>query len=283
MATFRKSIADWLRETILKVTEDGNVCGALELFNVTLAGDVTLHKTLITSNMESLDPNKIANEIYNIAKTHSLGGWNIQNYKICAYRPEEVQPYTNYPFDLNGKVDIEGGTPEASKTGSIQQMMMFYQKGMEMIFSQQRMIFETQGAVITRLAQENDKLKVENISAVFMAKEIIMEKAANVQEHQLALLKEKEKSDLKTKFMELAPAIINTIFGREIIPVNAEDTAMINNIADNLTPEQIQMIPQLFGAQLGGYVAARLERRIQEKNLLKTDGMTEVKPNGNAS
>ena len=283
MAQQRQTIADWCREVIFAVTQDGSSCGALELFHESLAGKVTLHKYPITSNMEGLDTKDLGNMFFNVAKNHAAGLFNNQNYKICAYHAGEDQAYTEYPFVMKGQADMDGGTPDASKTGVLQQMMQFYGHGMDSIFQQQQSIFNAQNQIIGMFATQHAILAKENSDAVILAKDCIMREATREHEFQMELIKTKQRADLIASVSKMIPFALNALTGKEIVSEASADTSLINTLAENISPEQIEMIPQLFGPELGGFIAKRLRKHVDEKNMLNNTGMTEVKGNGSLS
>lgn len=63
----------------------------------------------------------------------------------------------------------------------------------------------------------------------------------------------------------MAPALVNSIAGREVFPQSSEDTALVDAIAEGVKPEQIAMLAHLVPPSLAGPLMDRLGRALDAK------------------
>lgn len=264
----RQTLADWLTEAIELVSneKDGG-CRGIELFHKLPGADISLRQIPVGGS-RATECKQLANLLLGVMKNHALGMVGVQNYEIVAYKEGESEPYARRPEIANGKVDFDGAGVEApTTTGHAQQMMRQNEALFRASMSHNEEVFDRLLTVIELQGKQNEKLMRENHDALELAKVMILDKSNSEYAQAIELKKMDRANKEREQFIQMLPPLFNKLTGTQTFPESSEDTVLVNAIADNITPEQIQALAAMgINPMLLGMLAARLEKRVKEKN-----------------
>lgn len=168
-------------------------------------------------------------------------------------------PQGRFVFVRNVEHPQDGNATEpATPQGRVQQMMRREEMLFQSLFSQQQFMFQFMQGSMRGLAEENQVLRGENANMFAAAKQILMDQALVNREHEMKVVEAKRNAALVGKLLDFAPALANTVAGREVFPQAKADSATLDLICENLKPEQVEMLDMLFPAEL----AAVLKQRV---------------------
>ena len=77
--------------------------------------------------------------------------------------------------------------------------------------------------------------------------------------------------------MSFAPALINTLLGKEIFPQATADTSLVETIADNIKEEDIQKLAGVLPPELWGPLAVRMKAHIDKRLAEKAERERQMK------
>jgi hypothetical protein len=266
----RQTLVEWLEETIELAKPKGDKpggCVGLELFHKLPGADVSVRQMPLGGSHVQ-DCVQIANMFSGIMKNHAAGLVGVQNYEMCAYKDGENEPYSRRPDIANGRTDLDGlGTEAPSIAGHAQQMMRHNEALFRATMVHNEELFDKVLTVMYLQVKQNASLMKENHDALELAKIMILDKSDNEYAKQVELTKLQQSVAERKQFISLLPPLVNQLTGHEVFPQQASDTAIIDAIADSITPEQIEKFASLdFPPAIVGMIMTRLEKRVKETN-----------------
>lgn len=254
----RKSLDKWIDEAMTDSEKPGPI-RAFVLMHVVNGLDRTeVHSSRIgKSNVATA--REFAKLFRDKAETYAQDMQTTQTFALLAIYENSEEPLARLPFTVQPQ-PIEGETTSEPPTeaGRTAQAMRHYETGMNMIFRRQATQDDHAIRTIENLSNNNDRLMRDNMSMFDMCKTLIKEATINMHEMRVAEIKEQRKTELQRGLLSFAPALANTITGRELFPQSKADTALLETIAMNLDPEMIGMIGQFVKPELAGPLTARL-------------------------
>ena len=175
------------------------------------------------------------------------------------YEGHESGPLATRPFQVDGQYGVPGEngnglmTESPTTTGLAQQAMrhmeMTQQHGHAQMASLHSNMLRFNEQLMSHaefLARQNEKLHEENAEAINVVKEVLMAQADKSQEHRMAQLKAVQDAAERKKWLEMAPMLLNTVLGREVIPFSAADTNLLETIVKNTTEQDIMKLATVF-------------------------------------
>lgn len=211
-----------------------------------------------------------------------------QHFALLAFYGGRSQFEARKPFRIQGDTDLAGqnGSEGPTGTGLTQQAMRHMEAVMALAVRQTSILFEAQNSTITSLSTQLDRTRNENIQAFDAVKNLLMEKATNSHQHRMEQLSFKRSSDDRAALWKLAPAALNRLSGKTIVPESTADTALIESLATAISEnpeagEALMQAAQAFPPQLMGMLASRLEQimkakreeRERDDSILNSNGM----------
>jgi hypothetical protein len=113
------------------------------------------------------------------------------------------------------------------------------------------------------------KLMGENMQAFDIVKDMMMKMAETQFNRDMELENNRRATQTRDRLLKMVPPLVNQFSGKEVFPQNSEDTALIEAIAENLTPDYIKFLSGILPAQLWAPLSARLDKYNQEKAALE--------------
>jgi len=180
----------------------------------------------------------------------------IQGFQLLAFfgepEPQAWHPFKVYDGEISRGNDINiSETPDAR--GLAAQLMKHLEN------KEKLLVGFVQGVVGT-WSTERVALHKELTDAYEVARNAIMQLSDKTFQQEMDRMKFERASQERLELMRHAPALINTLSGREVLPQEHADSALIDNIARNIKPEMIQQLISLgiVPQQLAGPLMARI-------------------------
>jgi hypothetical protein len=265
----RQTLAEWLEETIELAKPKGDKpggCIGLQLFHKLPGADVSVRQMPIGGSKVQ-DCVQIANMFNGIMKNHAAGLVGVQNYEMCAYREGENEAYARRPDIANGRTDLDGlGTEAPSITGHAQQMMRHNEALFRATMVHNEELFDKVLTVLDLQGKQNAALMRENHDALELAKLMILDKSDNEYAKQVEITKLQQSVSERKQFIKLIPPLVNQLTGHKVFPQEASDSAILDAVADEITPEQVEKLAALdLPPAIMGMIMARFEKHTKEK------------------
>jgi|SRR6185369_3873604 len=262
----RKQLSDVIGNMLRTESEGAKKCALIVLVHQTGNLRTEIHKVHITS-AQPADPAKLADMFRGVAETNAQDRPGVQYYVLLAYfEGGKGEAFTEHPFRCKGEEDpnaLMSETPDAK--GIMSQQMRL----LEGTF---RMALQHSSSMLETLAGHNERLMAENADALSIVRDMILEKAQNEHGREVDLINRQQKAADRQALMKLAPPLINRLSGREVFPLAAEDSALVEAIAEKITPEQISAVASILPTEIVGLLFARFESHLKKKAAEKAGG-----------
>ena len=304
----KQSLATWLRDCLnvgsipgtnvknkeVSVDEEGEVTSEFDsdetgkkctsLVLVHHQGNRKEEVRAISIGSRAFDPKELAEMFEQMAVNIAGGIPGVQQFSVLCFFDEQDKPSSFYPWRLAGESDSYGlGTEPPTDTGERQASM----RHTENIFriaagrdeSRDRRdneFFDMLMKERTEMRDEIKRMRQEELNTIELARNVILEKAANLHKHQMELEDRKSGNATKARLLQLLPVLVNQITGREIFPQGVADTALIDSLADHMTQDQIMKLSSILSGEQMAMVAPRLLQRVNSVNANRS--ITTTKP-----
>lgn len=266
----RRSIASLIDSWIVYKDERNRPCALLVLMHQNGNKAVEIAKFPIGSARPSTGE-EIWGYFKGRAETHAQELPGIQYYNILALCEGSQEPFSQQSFKEGGAEDSHGlATEGPTPTGIVQQMMRHTEAMARTSTQFSGELFTHMTNMIGRLTDQNEKLMDRHTEVLDLAEKILLERASDTFKKEIEIRTHDRNTKLMTEFMEVAPALINTVTGKEVFPQSSADKVLIDKLADSLTVDQVQGLSMLgLPPELTGLVMARLEKRMKEQREAK--------------
>jgi hypothetical protein len=267
MARSKQSLAEWIREAMndldkLRLDSDEiKKCTAFSL--VHLSGGVhekEVHSVRLGNKTTS--PDDLARIFQHKAEGFSQETPGVQLFMLLAFYDNETTPSARHPFRVQGEIAYEGlGTEAPTATGLTQQQMRHNESLVSGSFRQNAMTFEVLLEITRENTMEARTTRKENTELVNMMKDLMMQNMQLQYSNQLQL---KTRDDI-SRLLGMAPALVNSIVGKEVFPTQTADSAIMEAIAKSLSPEQAQKLAAALPPQVMPHVMNRITEILKEE------------------
>lgn len=264
----RKNLRQFITECLL-VSDKQDLYGVKKCTGFSLVhmrGGQEVELKTIKIGSRQWEPKDLAELFESTAETFAGGVPGTQQFQVMAFYDDNERPQSFYPFRKACDPDHDGITTEPpTPTGQLSQFMRHLEAKERMTSQYTVSIFSILERTIKTQADRIEMLEKEQFDAVDLAKEMILKNATQNHEREMELVKAKQSAGDREKVLALLPPVVNKITGREIFPTSVADTALFENLAASLTPQQVQQLSQVLTPQQWGLVAARLVDVIDKK------------------
>jgi hypothetical protein len=203
------------------------------------------------------------------AFAQDLGG--IQSFEMQAFYGK-TEPQATHTFTVvDGEVQREGRNralrESPSGEGLTAQAMRHAEKAYELLNTlvQQSAVMSVQRE--TSLAQRIDQLQNEVNDAYQLVREMLLAKVKD--QHELFMKQaEYERTTIeRRRLLDQLPALVNTASGREVFPQSTADSALIDALAERVSPDMIAGLASsgLIPPELAGPLQNRLAQALEKK------------------
>lgn len=289
------TLDQWIKDAMTDPDKD-KVISRIVLVHNSNGQQKILHS--ITFGKRPYQPEQMAEIFQGNAEAYCQGLTGVQTFQLLAFYGNRTEPEKYMTFIKSGNVDNDGlGSEPPTPEGEKRQSMRWTDNWNQQLFRRQGVLDET---VIRLVEQQNrmielantraERLMEENIEAVNIMKELLVERESKHHEFRMDELKYQRDTEMRQKMLHMAPPLINRITGREIFPQNTEDTALLEGLAASLDADTIMQIAPKIPPELQGMLMARFSEMLakrekeaeERKRIAQTTGANHPNPEEDA-
>jgi hypothetical protein len=267
MARTKQTLDDWINEALTDM-DKGKHCTMMSLVHI--AGGTAekeIHSIKFVSGGKQWTAKELADLFDHKAHGYAQELVGVQLFTIHAFYGESVQPQASHPFRINGEHSYEGIQQTEGPTGQglVQQSMRHTEAMTQMAL---RALAEANSMLrehSSQVSRENLELRRENFDAMKVVKEIVLNDMRERHTFEMQLETTRRNSALLERAVALAPALVNTITGKEVFTESKADTAILEELFVSLTPDQMRQMAGILPPKLVGLIMARAERYMKER------------------
>lgn len=267
MARTKQTLAEWIKEAMNDAdklsleTEEVKKCTGFSL--VHLASGVhekEIHSVRLGSKAHSAE--ELGRLFMHKAESYCQELPGVQLFTLLAFYNNETTPAARHPFRIQGEIAYEGtGTEAPTAMGLTQQQMRHTEGLVSGSFRQNAMTFEVLLELTREQAMEARTTRKENTELVNMMKELMMQ---NLQLQYSNSMQLATRNDI-SKLIGMAPALVNSIAGKEVFPTSSADTAIMEALAQSMTPDQVRQFAAALPPQVMPHVMNRITEILKSK------------------
>ena len=258
----KQSLESWIHEAMTDADKEKPI-SQLSLMHIA-GSENEIHTVKFGS--KSWAPSELSTLFRHKAESFAQELSGVQTFALLAfYGSGESQ--ARHPFVVTGATDFQLTTENADAKGLAQQGMrhlevqaQMYSRGQAVILDAQQRLIET----LTRNALEDRK---ENRELIGILKDVVLTQATNNHEHKMKELEYERSSAERKKWIGFLPGLVNNILGKDVFPQSTADTALIESIADNLTPDQLEKLGGALKPEVLGPIADRFNKHFEKRKL----------------
>lgn len=270
----RKTLHNWIRDVMVKLSPNEEACTALLLNHIVAGGRAVEVKSVRFGGNKTFDPKDLADLFQEAADTHAGGlPSGRQQYELLAFYNSN-QPEDRYPLAVQGEdlmVQSGLGTEPATPAGLTSQLMRHNEALTRSSLIHSENMLSQMASIIDKLADQNAKMLAENAQVMEVAKQLVMEKAANEHEHRMLELKEERNSKMLATGMKLLPGAVNTLAGRQVFPDSTVAEGLVDSLAESLDEDQIVQLTSILRPEQSGPLMHYLEQRYKKLQAKKEE------------
>lgn len=233
-------IEDFLSETEKKCT--ALVC----LYEVPNGGTKEVHTQSIQGR--TWDTDLLYRMFKNMAENHVQDRPGLHTFLIQACYDNNPVPSKTGTFLVSDGELKNGGsgrgviTEHPTNTGLVAQQMRHVENMMQTNNTLVQTMAGTWVSERRSIIEENSALRAEVNDSFAVIRDILMQQ--NEREHKMRLeaLDFQRTSEERAMMIKMAPSLINTMTGKEVIPNNVGDSAIIDAMCEKLTDEQVNFL-----------------------------------------
>jgi hypothetical protein len=189
-----------------------------------------------------------------------------QTFCVFVFYNKSTEHGAKHPFVVRGDEEINGlGSDSPDGRGVLQQGMRHTEIALGMALRHQKEVNDQLLTAFRLVGEQNAVLLKENNDAMAVVKEVMMAKAVEDAETAMALEEYKRKTGERKKLLQLAPAVINQLTGREIFPQSTADTSIIESITETLSEDQLAQLMNILKPEQAAILAPRMEKILKDR------------------
>lgn len=257
----RQTLSEWIHEALTDKDKDAE-CTAISLCHMVGTSPVEVHTRKVTPGINVPD---LATMLLKKAESYAQDMPGMQSFALLAFYGTN-EPGARHPFQVNGETGYFGNATEApTPQGEKMQSMRHQEMMVQMAFRHTAAMIEQSTRMIERLGDRVDSLMRENHDAYDIVRDMLGRQVTEQHERRMEALRFERSTAERKKWLTFAPALINTVLGREIFPQSTADTALVETITDSLTEDQIQKLSSVLPPELWGPMAQRMMLHLEKK------------------
>ena len=266
----------WLKEQFETIEEVDGALAALVLFHYSSANADISEIDGIRSNQTNLgwgDCEKLSARFGSVAQRFARGisGGGQQQFQIHAVYGTSQKPKRVYPFLKMGQINFmnttaAGGlaTDPPTPMGMNQQAMRWGERLVDRTFGYGEKLMDSQQRALDKRDTTIENLTKENRDLFLALRQVLIDTVKLEHDKRINELQFLRSSNERAKLIRLLPALANGIAGRQIFPENAEDSALVRELAEVSDPETVEKLRSILAVK-SPEAAALLMNRFEEK------------------
>ena len=243
MARKHITLEQWIIEALSdsekqdSTTGEPRECSALVALHMKGNGPGTDEVDAVRLSGKTWPTDKLAERFKRKIENHAQGLGGLQQYVVQAFYGKPEPEAKHYVRCLDGEMSTgdEFHTEGPTEKGILAQMMRHTEHKDQMLMQMIR-------ATVGGWAEERHKLQSEVNDAYAIVRELMMKQADNSHTYAMQQLLFQRTSGERKALMDMAPALVNGLTGRDIFPKADQDSAIIDAFARKVRPEQLQQL-----------------------------------------
>lgn len=275
----RQTLEAWIHE--VRVCVDNGKCTAISLVHKQGIADQEVHVCKLGDR--EISDKELADLFQNKAQHFGQDLPGVQTFCLLAFYDNANEPTARHPFVVHSMLDYGGLTTEPPDDRGMRQQGMRLLEGIAGgVFKQVGAVFQASERMLEISNARNVQLQTENQQIYGMLHQLIAKQLDREHEHAMAQLQYQRQTEEREKLLGLIPSLTNTITGKEIFPQSREDTAIIEEIARRISPEQLAMVGQVLNlpSEMMGLIAHRFTKVVEDDK--RKRAVAQVAANGKA-
>lgn len=246
----------WIAEVVNEL-QDGAPCSSLSVSHREGSLTKEIYSIIITKDTK-INPMEVSELLRKKAENHVQDLPGNQLFELQARYGGRSDCSVRLPFRISGTSEaMYGETEPPTPEGKQMQSMRWGEFGHQFWAKQ---VTELVRIGIDRervLSDTVQKLTVENREAFDLLKNAILQQASNQHQYRLEEMRFQRESMVYSELARYAPALLNTVTGRELIPQSSADSALVESMIEHLTPQQIEAMKHTFPPKVFAVIMAR--------------------------
>ncbi len=269
----RKPMDVWIRESMTDADKEGRIT-SIALVAMIGMQEKEIHVVKLKEG-DDRKPLDLAELLNGKAETYCQDSSTATTFRLLAFYGGRPDAESIYPFTMTGQANTNTTgllTEQPTPQGMLQQDMRFKEAWMSQLFNRQAQMDRTSDFRDERAIQREDnytrmisRLMTENMQAFDIVKDMMMKMAEIGFNRDMELENNRRATQTRTQLLKMVPPLVNQFSGGKIFPQSTEDTALIEQIAENLTPEYINFLSGILPPALWAPLSARLDKYNKEK------------------
>ena len=266
-------IQDAVNDTSFKIGDTVLQCTRISVCHMSGVGPREIYTCTLDGTST---PMQLANRLKYKADEFCSDIGGQQTCCLQAFFGEETEPRLMRPFSPKAKLNFGDGngisTEGPTGAGQIQQAMRHSEATIQGGFAAMARAVELglkQGELMMRqveiLMRSNEKLLQENMDAVAVVKEATLDMSDRLHTQEMQQLEHARTSAERKKWLSMAPMLINTVLGREVFPASGADTALIEQIMDSLSNDDVAKLSGMLSPELMGPIMNRFTQLTEKR------------------
>lgn len=260
----KQTLDQWIREALLDTDKDGK-CSAMTLVHL-VAGNSEREIHSVKFGPKPWEPKHLADLFRGKAENYASELTGIQSFCVLAFYGERNEPQARKPMMIKGDTMHDGlATEPPTKEGQIMQGMRHLEAAMQLALGQTGRLFDASAKTLATVLEHNGRLLAENRDAFEIVKEMMIKQIEGNHTHKMAEMTYQRKTEERSKILGMAPALVNSLMGREIFPQASADTALLDTLMDEVDDNAIQMLATVLKPEVMGALSTRMAKRMKER------------------
>lgn len=260
----RKSLDKWIHEAITDSDKDTTLT-QITLYHMRGMQPIEIHTWKVRPGA---DPKQVAEMFQDKANAYAQDLEGNQMFNLMAFYGKST-PEAQMPFAVRVEADVHNSglsTEAPTDQGERQQRMRWTEMQLGQVYRRQQVMDEHSIRMIERQSQMIDSLMAERFTAANMIVEMMTRQMDNNHRLEMERLQYQRQSEERQKLLQLAPALVNSLTGKEVFPQTAADSALIDTIATSLDENHLAKLMELdLPPALMGPLAERVLKARQKK------------------
>jgi hypothetical protein len=260
MAQGRKSLDKWIDEAMCDNTKSGPI-SAFALVHMVAGRDAMVHEEIDSIKLGgtcSYEGKALAERFNSKAEVYCQDRPGVQYCQIWAmYGTNEPQAKQQFLVNVRAS-EWAGASEPPNDTGERMQNMRHKEMGMQQVYTRQAQMDAHSNAMINLMSSHMQELMRENREANKIVTEVVRAQALDQHTQKMTELQFQRATEERKKWLSFAPALINRLMGQEIFPNGTADTALVEQVAEAMTPELAMKLSEVVPTALWGPLAGRL-------------------------
>jgi hypothetical protein len=207
-----------------------------------------------------------------------------QTFQLLAYYYDSndaprTDPEARHPFSLMGADGVDHGpiTDAPTDKGVIQQTMRHLEVMYQETVRMSRAMFDRSVDLNNQMMLQQQATQKELNESYKVMRDMYLQARGEEHRMQLEQTKAERESVLIEALLRYAPALLNTISGKEVFPQSTADSALIEGIVKNLKPEHIDALASIVPPESFGLLMARFEQSVDKRITAEQSAMKAVR------